>query len=164
VFCPLLSCSPEAIVRDFQNQTLQQEWDKFRTSVLIRRNERAKALNEAQVAQKQQREVQAALLAQRKASLDQAIDEMNAKFSDEAIALEYDASKLLQKFQAPAILTVVYDDIDKDSRPLPCLGQRAHWMDCQKKYAADSRPCNAYVEALEQCVKDTISKVASASG
>jgi hypothetical protein len=147
------------IVRDFQNQSLQNEWDKFRMSVLVRRNERSVALSQSQIALEQQRQARMAISSQRHARLDQSIDELNAKFSDESIALQYDASSLLQKFETPENVSRVYDDIDKDSKPLPCLGQRAHWIDCQKKYAKDPRPCHAYVEALERCVVRTISKV-----
>lgn len=127
-------------------------------SVLVHRNERATNFNQTQMALEQQRQARMAMASQRHVRLDQSIDALNAQFSDSAVALKYDASNLLQKFEAPENISHVYDDIDKDSKPLPCLGPRAHWMDCQKKYAMDPRPCNAYVEALEKCVVSTVSK------
>ena len=151
-----------AIVRDFQNQVLQQEWYKFRTSVLDRRQERVMSLNEAQTALLHQRQTRLSALAQKQARLDQGINELNAKFTDTAIATEYDASRLVEKFEAPEKIATGNDAIDKDSKPLPCLGPRAHWIDCKKKYALDPRPCNAYVEALEKCVVNTISSKTTA--
>jgi K+-sensing histidine kinase KdpD len=146
------------IIRDFQNQTLQEEWDKFRTSILIRRNERSRSIIETQQALQQERETIATAAAQRHATLDEAIDSLNAKFADEAIALEYDTAALVQKFQTPESVAGSHYDIMKDSKPLPCLGQRAHWIDCHKKYSTDPRPCNAYLTELEKCVMNTISK------
>lgn len=81
------------------------------------------------------------------------LDHWNAKFADESVALEYDSQRLAEKY----ILTPK-EGVLLDSKPLPCLGERAHWMDCQKKYAKDSRPCISYVEALERCVNKTISE------
>ena len=94
---------------------------------------------------------------QKHEQLDQTISDLNAKFIDESIALQYDASNLLEKFEIKT--NNEHDGIEKDSKPLPCLGQRAHWIDCQKKYAKDPRPCHSYVDELEKCVTSTISKV-----
>jgi hypothetical protein len=98
------------------------------------------------------------LLRQQHERIDNSIDDLNAKFADTAIALQHDANRMLEKFKIPEnFIQDSEGSINKDSKPLPCLGQRAHWIDCQKKYASDSRPCNAYFEALEKCVLDTIS-------
>jgi exonuclease VII large subunit len=150
-------------VRDFQSKVLQEEWNKFGISVLHRRNERLQMVQEKMAENQQRRSVQAAERQLRMQSMDAALDGMRAKFADQATALSYDAEQLLQKFGAQQQQTTTTTaktggatTADKDSKPLPCLGQRAHWMDCQKKYAADSRPCNPYVQALEECVQRTI--------
>lgn len=150
-----------AIVRDFQNQALQDEWDQYRKSVLIQRTERSNSIANAHQELQYQHQQQMMIAAQKHEQLDQIISELNANFIDEAIALQYDASNLLEKFEIKTnVLTKdAYDGIEKDSKPLPCLGQRAHWIDCQKKYAKDPRPCHAYVDELEKCVTSTISKV-----
>jgi hypothetical protein len=145
-------------VRDFQSQLLQEEWNKFGTSILIRRNERLQRLQAAATENQQKRHVEAAARQQRMATIDAAMDEMQAKIADQTVAIDYDASQLLYKFRGWTDNVNV--DADKESKPLPCLGQRAHWIDCQRKYAADSRPCNFYVAALEECVQRTIGKSA----
>lgn len=139
-----------AIIRDFQNQTIQEEWNKFRAGVLVRRNDRRMKLSDAAKQQMQEREVRAVQRQQRMASLDQAIDEMKAKFADDSIALKYDADNLTKRFEKPAP--------KEKPKILPCLGPRAHWMDCIKKYAVDPRPCDAYLATLEKCVNETIVK------
>ena len=138
----------DEIVREFQNQSVQQEWNKFRASVLARRDQRHKHLTEAALVLEQQRQVAAAERQQRMQQLDTAIDEMNAKFADEAVALEYDANALIQRFETKKV-----NGVDKVR---PCLGPRAHWMDCANKYSKDTRPCDAYMDILEKCVKDAI--------
>jgi predicted transcriptional regulator len=138
---------------------LQKEWDGFRTSVLSRRQERIQALSQEHAALEHQRQARTVRLKQLHERIDETIDDLNAKFADSAVALQYDANRLLDKFHTPENFTQeTKDSINKDSKPLPCLGQRAHWMDCQKKYSSDSRPCNAYFEELEKCVLGTISQ------
>jgi hypothetical protein len=142
------------IIRDFQSKVLQEEWNKFGNSVLIRRNERLQRLQERGAELQHQRHIAAVARQHRMASIETAIDQMQANIADQIVAIDYDATKLMKKFGH--WMTIEVDDPDRDSKPLPCLGQRAHWIDCQKKYAADSRPCNFYVAALEECVQRTI--------
>lgn len=136
------------MLREFQNQVLQEEWDKFRFSVIAQRDQRHKHMTEAALVLEQRRQVAAARRQQRMHLLDTAIDEMNAKFADESVALEYDANALIQRFETKKV-----NGVDKVR---PCLGPRAHWMDCAKKYSKDTRPCDAYMDILEKCVKDAI--------
>lgn len=134
-------------MRDFSNQTLQEEWNKFRTDVLNRRNERVQ--RRAASLQQQQattdREIQE--MKQKLESLQSTVDKANADFADGSIALEYDADRVLQAL----------DPNSGKMQPLSqCLGERAHWIDCSKKYSVDTRPCDAYLKALEVCVQNTI--------
>ena len=151
-------CCSADIVRDFQSQILQEEWNKFGMSVVRRRNERLQRLEAAAQAQQQQRQAHAAARQMRMAQVESSIDAMQAKFTDQSVALDYDADRLLKKYGFWTEQT--YDDVEKESKPLPCLGPRAHWIDCQKKYGSDNRPCNFYVQALEECVRQTIGKSA----
>lgn len=130
-------------------------------SVLSRRNERLQRLHAAVTENQQKRHVEAAARQQRMTSIDTAIDQMQAEIADQTISIDYDASQLLKKFGY--MTAKANDDVEKESKPLPCLGQRAHWIDCQRKYAADSRPCNFYVAALEECVTRTIGNSALAA-
>lgn len=136
----------ESMVNDFQNQSLQDEWNSFRTGILERRNERHGSLTTHNAALQQQRQVRAEQSKQRTAALDEKVDSLNARFADTTVALEYDADRLNSQFQAPVAQEKVQH----------CLGERAHWIDCQQKYAVDSRPCNAYLVALEKCVSKRI--------
>ncbi len=140
-----------SIVRDFQSKILREEWNKFGTSVIIRRNERLQELEQATAQYQQQRHLASISRQQRMEALDTSIDEMQANITDLLVANEYDANKLMQMYGH--WIDAEIDDPNRDSKPLPCLGERAHWIDCQKKYAVDSRPCNFYVSALEQCVQ-----------
>lgn len=132
---------------------LQEEWNKFGTSLIIQRNERLQRLEERFAELQHQRHLASAARQSRLASLDTALDQMQATFADQAVALEYDANKLMKQYSHWLNVEV---EAERDSKPLPCLGPRAHWIDCQTKYAADSRPCNFYVTALEECVQRTI--------
>ena len=94
-------------------------------------------------AQRQQAE---AFRAPRLQALDQKLESLSAKFDDTAVALEHDAKRLGDQYQIRE-----NPSAELDSIPLPCLGPRAHWMDCQKKYPDDPRPCDAYATALQKC-------------
>jgi len=122
--------------------------------VIQRRNERLQMMQAAAQENHQKRQAAAAQRQMRMAQVEASLDRMQAKFTDDSVALEYDADRLNKKFG----FQQVHDDIDKESVPLPCLGPRAHWIDCQKKFAPDNRPCNFYVQALEECVRQTIGK------
>ena len=148
---PNLPSTIADIVRDFQSKILQEEWNKFGTSVIIRRNERLQELEQATAQYQQQRHLASISRQQRMEALDTSIDEKQANITDLLVANEYDADKLMQKYGH--WIDAEIDDPNRDSKPLPCLGERAHWIDCQNKYAVDSRPCNFYVSALEQCVQ-----------
>jgi hypothetical protein len=89
---------------------------------------------------------------ERISELDNSIEQAKAKFTDEKVALAYDTRNVEQ----------ILSENQPWQKEMPCLGQRAHWIDCQKKYALDSRPCDAYVDALERCVNEAVlQKVAS---
>lgn len=151
--------SPADIIRDFESQTLQEEWNRFGKSVMQQRNVRIRSTQEA-VAANQQKMMQAREARQKRTeSLDHHLEHLKASFVDGAKALDYDSSKLIERYGGWTTKEV--DDPTKPSKPLPCLGPRAHWIDCQKKYGAvDSRPCNFYIEALEECVHQTITGTA----
>jgi hypothetical protein len=148
------------IIRNFQSKVLQEEWNKFGTSLLIRRNERLQRLQERFAELQHQRHLASVARQQRMVSLDTALDQMQATFADQAVALEYDTTKLIKQYSHWLDIKV---EEERDSKPLPCLGQRAHWIDCQTKYSADSRPCNFYVTALEECVQRTIFPVSKST-
>jgi hypothetical protein len=138
---------------------LQTEYDSFRQKVLTRRNERIHQAAAALEASYAQRQAAVAARAPRIAAVEETLEGMEARFTDAAIALEYDAQRLLEKFGAPSSSSNRDpDNNNPKSRPkqLPCLGERAHWMDCSKKYVQDTRPCDAYVRALERCGNEAI--------
>jgi hypothetical protein len=149
------------IVRDFHSKVLQEEWNKFGSSVIIRRNERLQELEQATAQYQHQRHLASISRQQRMEALDTSIDEMQANITDLLVESEYDADKLIQKYGH--WINAEIDDPNRESKPLPCLGERAHWIDCQKKYAVDSRPCNFYVSALEQCVQRALFGPSSSS-
>lgn len=142
----------QKIARDFQDQEIQNAWRTVQVSILDRRSERDRNVAEVsarlEAATKQMESWKA-----QNAELDNTIEDLRAKFSDGKIALDYDTRNVA--------------DLIQKSKPwkkeMPCLGQRAHWIDCQKKYALDSRPCDAYVDALERCVNETVLKKATTS-
>ena len=114
-------------------------------SILERRAERDRHVEETS-ARLEAATKQLEAWASRNTELDNRIEDLRAQFSDGKVALEYDAknvAEVLGKNQAW-------------KKEMPCLGQRAHWIDCQKKYALDSRPCDAYVDALEKCVNEAV--------
>ena len=148
-------------MRDFQSKVLQEEWNKFGTSVIMRRNQRLQELEQATAQYQHRRHLASISRQQRMEALDASIDEMQANITDSLVANEYDADKLIQKYGH--WIHAEIDDPNRESKPLPCLGERAHWIDCQKKYAVDSRPCNFYVSALEQCVQRALFGPSSSS-
>jgi len=132
------------IVEDFNNQQLNQEWNKFRTEVLHARNAR---IQEKAVAlqQKQQDLGQAQQNAE---AANHQFETLSAKFSDLQTALEYDMNRITEEYHLSSAPST--------TATTKCLGERAHWVDCAQKYATDSRPCDAYFLALEKCVQDTV--------
>lgn len=99
-------------------------------------------------AQKQQQTDHAALQ-QRVAALNERRDQLLATFADESVSIEYDIHRLEEK----------YLGLPEETPPVDfCLGERAHWIDCSKKYGTDIRPCSDYLAALERCVNRTITE------
>ena len=137
----------EKIAKDFQNEEIQKAWKTVQVSVLERRAERDRHVEET-AANLQGSAKQMEAWAARNAELDNTIEELRAKFSDGKVALDYDAKNVAEMLR----------ENQPSQKEMPCLGQRAHWIDCQKKYALDSRPCDAYVDALERCVKEAVVK------
>jgi hypothetical protein len=90
-----------------------------------------------------------AAAAQRNAALDDHLESLNARFTDTSIALEYDSARVQERFGGE-------QKAETPEKVQHCLGERAHWIDCQTKYAVDSRPCNEYLSAFEKCVNKTI--------
>jgi hypothetical protein len=156
------------IVRDFSNQVVQEEWTKFRATVLNRQHERSQHLSQAAQQQQREREVLNLQRQQRVQALDARIDDLNATFSDAAVALEYDAKALYRKFETAGALPEQTSTSQSQKKQVaaaaaaavPCLGPRAHWMDCAIKYRVDTRPCDAYLATLERCVQETVVKLA----
>ena len=140
----------EEIVRDFSSQQLQKEWDSFRNDILKRRDKRIQQRVAVLQASEQERQVRAAQRAPRQQVAQAALDKWQAKFADDSIALEYDANRLAENFGLGSTTT------SARQKALPCLGERAHWIDCSKKYSQDPRPCDVYMAALQRCVNETI--------
>ena len=135
----------EKIALDFQNQAIQDAWKTVQVSVLEQRQAR-NAVVDATAAQLQAQAQESQAWAARNAQLDEALEGLRAQFSDAQVAVQYDANQLASSLRTAAA----------PANAMPCLGQRAHWIDCQTKYAADSRPCHPYVEALERCVTQAV--------
>lgn len=155
------------IVQDFQNRVLQNEWNKFRSSVLSRHVERQEHVKTIAHQLEQQRQMQSAEMSRIHAAQDASLDELRAKFADEAIALEYDVARLSEKYLGGGKTTTIGGKNKqlppaKDKESLPCLGERAHLIDCQNMYKLGSRSCNHYIEALEKCVSQRIVGASSA--
>lgn len=140
------------ILRDFQNQTVQEEWNRFRAVILNRRNERQQQQLTATQQQHHERHMQALKRQERLSSLDVVLEDLRAKFADASIALEHDISHVVTQ-QTPTH--------NPNHHKMACVGERAHWMDCASKYGYASN-CDAYIRTLEKCVNETItSKVVS---
>lgn len=150
-----LSLASADILRDFESKTLQEEWNRFGRSVMQQRSQRMKETQAAiQVHQFQIQEARK-VRHQRMQTIDAHLQSMEDSFEQGAQSLDDTSTKLIERYGAWTTKEV--DDPSKESKPLPCLGPRAHWIDCQKKYGAvDSRPCNFYVEALEECVHQAV--------
>ena len=148
----LFKLSAASIIRDFSTKQLQEEWDSFLSSVLQRRDERIQKKAAALEATEQQRQWRATERSSREAAVQSALDSLQAIFADESVSLNYDADRLSQKYG-------LLESVAVNGKPLPCLGERAHWLDCGKKYVQDTRPCDTYLAALERCVvNETIVK------
>lgn len=82
------------------------------------------------------------------AKLDQSIDSMEARFDDMSNVVEYDAERLEKKYLNTT--TMKKGDI-------PCLTERTSIAACytDKK---DSAACDSFIQALEECVSNTIRK------
>ena len=122
--------------------------------MLERRGQRTRAELEADAQLQANRQAAQA----RSAQLTEAMERLKAKFTDEAVAFEYDVKNLLQKQQAVLANSDGEDNNTESSKTLPCLGPRVHWIDCQKKYALDSRPCDSHLQAMENCIRQSILK------
>jgi hypothetical protein len=98
-------------------------------------------------------------------TLDAQLDTLNATFADASVALEYDARVLYNKFETADSQQQKQSERGQNSNKkasVPCLGPRAHWMDCVTKYRVDTRPCDSYLTTLERCVQETVVRLATA--
>lgn len=123
----LYTYSAETIARDLQNEEIQSAWQNVQVSILERRAERNRQLQETS-ARLQGASKQMEAWAVRNAELDANIEELQAKFANGKVALEYDAKNVADRLK----------EYQPWKKAMPCLGQRAHWIDCQKKYAMDT--------------------------
>mmetsp|Transcript_12496 Transcript_12496/g.34692 ORF Transcript_12496/g.34692 Transcript_12496/m.34692 type:complete len:168 (-) Transcript_12496:116-619(-) len=138
----------EKIALDYQNQELNKAWKGVQVSILERRNRREQAMSAALAEQRRANEEQKQIMAARHQRLDDSIHDLNQEFS----------ARLAEIESGTSVLTDDLFDLAQKKQTLPCLGPRAHWLDCHKKYAIDSRPCDAYLETLEKCVTEAIVK------
>jgi hypothetical protein len=154
--------STEDIVRDFKNKVVQEKWNDFRSDVLARRHQRHTHLLQAAQHATADHASKAALSSQRLEQLDAAIDTMTAQFSDQVVAMEYDANQVALQYGGSSASG---DDSATEHTPKEdaCLGPRAHWMVCAQKYYHDTRPCDAYLSVLEKCVQETIVRASLSS-
>jgi glycerol-3-phosphate dehydrogenase len=148
------------IVRDFQSESLQEEWNKFGAKVMDRRAQRENALHRAREASEHKiRAVHDNARQLTTTMAQQQTDQLEAQFRREYQSSDQKATELLGRYGMWTNRSQSDKDVDdpsKVSKPLPCLGPRAHWIECQQKYHPDSRPCVIYVEALEECVRQTL--------
>ena len=140
------------IAVDFQNEKIQEAWRDVQIGVLHRQNQRAMAMEESKARQAAAAEQELHQLQTRHQHLDGRISALRKEFDDSLLSLEYGTKILSEDLD---------EKIRENKKTLPCLGPRAHWLDCQKKYAVDSRPCDAYLDTLEKCVTDAIVKIVS---
>eukprot|EP00522_Entomoneis_paludosa_P010489 CAMPEP_0172447746 /NCGR_PEP_ID=MMETSP1065-20121228/6980_1 /TAXON_ID=265537 /ORGANISM="Amphiprora paludosa, Strain CCMP125" /LENGTH=165 /DNA_ID=CAMNT_0013199113 /DNA_START=35 /DNA_END=532 /DNA_ORIENTATION=+ len=151
---PAVKISPalgEKIALDYQNEELNKAWQGVQVSILNRRNQREQAMSAALTQQKMANEEQRQIMAARHRRLDERIEALNGDFANRMAEIEHGTSMLKEDL----------DEIQNKKQTLPCLGPRAHWLDCHKKYALDSRPCDAYLATLEKCVTEAIVKIVS---
>jgi hypothetical protein len=82
------------------------------------------------------------------AKLDQSIDSLEDRFADMSNVVGYDAERLEKKYLNAT--TMKKGDI-------PCLTERTSMATCytDKK---DSDACDSFIQALEECVSNTIRK------
>lgn len=82
--------------------------------------------------------------------LDQAIESLEDKFTDSSNVLDYEMSRLEQKYLG----NTPY----KSAAKLPCLLERADIAMCYNQHKDDPMACDAFVQALTSCAEKTITK------
>jgi len=81
--------------------------------------------------------------------LDQAIESYEDRFTDTVNVLEYDTSRLEKKYLHGKFL---------HASEIPCLGERSDIATCYKTNNGSPGACDAFVEALAECVSKTITE------
>jgi hypothetical protein len=135
----------EKIATDLANEELQNAWRYVQVSILDSRVERQRVVDET-AGRLQASAGRLQVWLERNEALDNKLEGLQAQFSDAAVALQYDATKAQEQLASSRAW----------KHSMPCLGQRAHWIDCQKKYALDSRPCDPYLHELGKCVQGVV--------
>ena len=135
----------EKIATDFQNEELNKVWKGVQVSILERRNQRETAMKASMEDHQNTTEQQRQIMAARHAELDDRIKSLESQFTTHLSELEQNTK-------------IFVDELDTSvkEKNLPCLGPRAHWLDCHKKYSLDVRPCDAYLATLEKCVNEAV--------
>jgi hypothetical protein len=82
--------------------------------------------------------------------LDQAIESLEDKFTDSSNVLDYEMSRLEQKYLG--------NSPHKSAAKLPCLLERADIATCYNQHKGNPMACDAFVQALSNCAEKTITK------
>lgn len=155
LICLHFPLASEQITRDFiradmkeqMNKQMNVSFKKAKDHHDKRVRQKAKDLDKAQEKLLDLRSIE------RRTQEHNEMEDLSANLADGLIALDHDVNKVAHRFGITA------DTPAHGPPPLNvCLGERAHWIDCAKKYVVDTRPCDAYMDALDRCVNQTILK------
>mmetsp|Transcript_17276 Transcript_17276/g.21111 ORF Transcript_17276/g.21111 Transcript_17276/m.21111 type:complete len:170 (+) Transcript_17276:68-577(+) len=142
----VLSQSLQAeIVQQFENENMQKTWSNIQKGIIDENNTRTlqDKLHSAEVEQALNRwradnkHVQS--------QLDDKIDLLRGKFRDLEVSIRYDVEKFESKF----------DQVPKFGGNDACIDARGGLMACYKNNS-DIRKCDVFVQAMENCTKQTI--------
>lgn len=133
------------ILHEFQSTVLKEEWEEYQKYMIAKTNNRR--LDEFHSKEKLDKAIQTFRQQNslRDGQLDNLVDDLQAKFSDVNIALQFDANRIDRDLVSMAC---------KGETEAPCLGQRTNVALCLKTKTGDR--CDEYIKALEKCVGDAV--------
>ena len=129
---------------EFDAKILNEEWDKYRTVLLQRHQQREtnEAIREAEV--KQQMEALDVKVKAVHGRLDEATNTIKSQLADLEVELEHDVNRLSAKFEG-----------NVSAGAASCIDARAELNSCYTTLK-DSAECQIFAKKLEKCVTDTL--------
>lgn len=137
-----------SLVKDFQNQILEEEWNNRKRNLMQQTDDRVLREQEFAETFQEKREKFLSSKNQVQADLDSRLESLKANFSDEYFDSNYDIDAALKKYAGGS------SSSSKQDENKPCLDARLNLTQCYNDGDKEKDSCKPLMDQLEKCVNN----------